>query len=118
MAAIYLIVTIATMSANAAIAIADFRRAAFVLANSAAVGVPSSWLPLLGSLKAAGAAGLLLGLVGVPLVGSAAAAGLTLFFIGAVAAHLRAGVHHNLIFPGAYLALAVTTFALSVSTAR
>lgn len=41
----------------------------------------------MGLLKAAGAGGLLLGLTGVPLIGTAAAIGLTLF-VGAVVTHL------------------------------
>jgi hypothetical protein len=60
----YVVVTIIAIIANAAVAVADLSRAQFVLANSAEVGVPPSWLPLLGALKAAGAAGLLIGLLG------------------------------------------------------
>lgn len=115
MHAAYLVVTVLTIAANAGIAVADFARAGFVLANSAEVGVPRSWLPLLGALKAAGAVGLLLGLLGLRLLGIAAAAGLTLFFVGAVAAHVRAGVYHNIAFPGAYLALAVASLGLAVA---
>jgi DoxX-like family len=65
-------------------------------------------------LKAAGAAGLLLGLAGVPLVGPAAALGLTLFFVGAVVTHLRAG-DHALAFPVLYLALAVASLVLGLA---
>ncbi|GII60245.1 hypothetical protein Skr01_03300 [Sphaerisporangium krabiense] len=108
----YVIVTIITIIANAGIAVADFRRAEFVLANSAEVGVPHRLIPLLAALKAAGAAGLLLGLLGLPLIGPAAATGLVLFFIGAVAVHLRTHVLHNLAFPATYLALALATFIL------
>ncbi|MGI5323822.1 DoxX family protein [Actinomadura nitritigenes] len=39
---------------------ADYTRADFALANSVRVGVPSSWLPVLGTLKVAGTLGLLL----------------------------------------------------------
>jgi hypothetical protein len=52
------------------------------------VGLSSSWIPLLGGLKAAGAAGLLVGLAGVRLIGLAVPLGLVLFFIGAVVAHV------------------------------
>jgi hypothetical protein len=109
----YVVVTVAAIAANAGIAIADFARAKFVLANSAEVGVPPSWLPLLGTLKAAGAAGLVLGLLGFRFVGIAAAAGLVLFFIGAIAAHARARVFHNIAFPGTYLALAIGSLVLA-----
>jgi hypothetical protein len=102
-----------TIAANAVIAVADFAGAQFVLANSAAVGVPPSWIPGLGLAKAAGAAGLLLGLLGVPAIGPAAGIGLVLFFIGAVAAHVRAGALRTIGVPAAFLALAVATVVLS-----
>jgi hypothetical protein len=60
-----------------------------ITANVVKVGVPESWLPRLGALKAAGAAGLLVGLW-IPLIGVAAAGGLVLYFLGAGIAHLRA----------------------------
>ncbi|MER7009841.1 DoxX family protein [Saccharopolyspora sp. NPDC000359] len=108
----HLLVTSTTILLNAGIAAADLARAKFVLANSAAVQVPESWLPVLGSLKAAGALGLLLGLLGAPLVGVAAAIGLVLFFIGAVIAHVRVGEYATIAVPGLYLAFAVATLVL------
>ncbi|MEU5980629.1 DoxX family protein [Streptomyces sp. NPDC047315] len=115
MSTAYVIVTLITVLANAGIAAADFANAKFVLANSAEAGVPRTWLPWLATLKAAGAAGLLLGLLGVPLVGVAAATGLVLFYVGAVAAHVRARVFYNIAFPGGYLALAVASLALALT---
>jgi hypothetical protein len=108
----YLVVTIITVVANAWAAVADFSRAGFVLANQAEVRVPESWLPPLGALKAAGAAGLLIGLAAVRPIGIAAAAGLVLFFIGALFAHARAGVFHNMAFPGFYFVLALASLIL------
>lgn len=105
-------VTLTTAVITAAIAIADFVPARFVLANSAEVGVPRSWLPALGALKLAGAAGIVLGLLGLRELGIAAAAGLVLFFVGAVATHLRAHVLYNIAFPGAYLCLAGASLVL------
>ncbi|HEX2299670.1 MAG TPA: DoxX family protein [Pseudonocardiaceae bacterium] len=113
MATAYLAVTIITAVANAGMAVADLSRAKFVLANSAQVGVPPSWLPFLATLKAAGAVGLLVGLAGVRLVGIAAATGLVLFFLGALATHLRTRVYHNILFPGCYLALATISLVLA-----
>jgi hypothetical protein len=107
------IVTVVAVIANAGIALADLRRARFVLANSAEVEVPASWLPGLAALKAAGAAGLLVGLLGVRPLGVAAAAGLVLFFVGAVAAHIRARVFHNIAFPIGYLALNAAVLVLA-----
>lgn len=52
--------------------------------------LPQSWMPMLGSLLAAGSSGLLAGLV-VPLLGTLAAIGLVSYFIGALIAHLRVG---------------------------
>ncbi|MFI9824328.1 DoxX family protein [Streptomyces sp. NPDC052013] len=115
MSTAYAIITVIAILANAGIAVADLMRAGFVLANSAEVGLPETWLPWLAALKAAGAAGLLLGLAGVPVIGAAAATGLVLFFIGAVAAHIRARVYHNIVFPGGYLALAAASLALTVA---
>ena len=106
------VVTVITAVVTAAVAIPDFIPAGFVLANSAKVHVPRSWLPMLGALKLAGAAGLLVGLVGPPAIGIAAAIGLVLFFIGAVIAHLRARVLYNIAFPGAYLGLSAASLVL------
>jgi hypothetical protein len=111
----YVTVTVITILANATIVVADLGRAEFVVANSAEVGVPMSQLPLLATLKAAGATGLLLGLLGVPIVGVAAAIGLIVFFTGALITHLRAGVLYNLYFPGIYWVLAVASLAFTVA---
>ncbi|MDX3193042.1 DoxX family protein [Streptomyces sp. MN03-5084-2B] len=102
-------VVLTTIVLNAAIGLADLRKARFVLATSAAVDVPPSWLPALGTLKLAGAAGLLLGLLGVPAVGVAAAIGLALFYAGAIAAHVRARRFATGVAPLAFLGLAVAT---------
>jgi hypothetical protein len=111
----YVVVTIITIIANAAAAAADLSRAQFVLANSAEVGVPLSWLPLLAALKAAGAAGLLIGLLGFRYLGIAAAIGLVLFFTGALAVHVRARVLYNLAFPGTFWLLAAASLVLAIA---
>ena len=111
-----LIATTATTALlTAGVAIADFIPAGFVLANSAEVGVPRSWLPALGAVKFAGAVGLVVGLLGLPALGIAAAGGLVLFFVGAVVTHLRAHVFYNIAFPGAYLLLSAASLALLVA---
>lgn len=77
-------------------------------------GVPESWLIFpIGALKALGALGLVLGLLGVPLIGTAAAAGLVIYFVCALYTHLRV---YDFV-PQFYLAivflgLAVATLAL------
>jgi len=52
--------------------------------------LPRSWVPMLGTLLAAGSVGLLAGFA-APLLGRLAAAGLVLYFVGALIAHLRVG---------------------------
>jgi hypothetical protein len=114
----YVVVTVVAVVANGFAATADFLRAGFVLDTSAGVGVPESWLTNLGLLKAAGAAGLLLGLLGVPMIGPAAAAGLVLFFVGALVAHLRArDFSASLGFPLAYLLVAAAALVLGLAVA-
>jgi hypothetical protein len=115
MVAVYVIVTSLTIVANATVAVADLVRARFVLHNAAEVGVPPSWLPLLGALKGLAAAGLLLGLLGVRGIGIAAALGLVVFFLGAIGAHLRARVLYNVAFPGGFLALASASLVLAIA---
>ncbi|WP_026413442.1 DoxX family protein [Actinomadura oligospora] len=112
---VYAAVTVIAIAANLGIVVADFARAPSVLANAAEVRMPPRLLPVVAVLKAAGAAGLLIGLLGAPRLGTAAALGLTLFFACALGAHVRARVFHNIAFPGAYFAVAVAAFALSLT---
>jgi hypothetical protein len=108
----FVVIPLFTAAITTAIAIADLIPARFVLANSAQVGVPRSWLPALGAAKLAGAGGIVVGLLGLRELGLAAAAGLVLFFVGAVVTHLRAHVLYNIAFPGAYLCLSAASLAL------
>jgi DoxX-like family len=110
----YVVITLITATITAGVAIADLIPAGFVLANSAEVEVPRSWLPALGAVKLAGAAGLIVGLLGLRAMGFAAAVGLVLFFVGAVVTHLKAHVLYNIAFPGAFLVLSAATLALMV----
>jgi hypothetical protein len=109
-----LIVTAVAIIANGFAAAADLARAKFVLATMTEVGVPRSWLVPLGVLKGAGAAGLLLGLLGLRFLGTMAAIGLVIFFAGAIVTHVRARVFHNIAVPGAFFALAIAAAALPV----
>lgn len=112
----YVVVTILTIIANAGAAVADFAGAASVRKNSAELGISESWIPLLGFLKAAGAVGLLVGLLAIPVIGVAAAVGLVLFFVGAVIFHVRARVFHNIAAPVTFLALATASLILALIT--
>ncbi|GGP77033.1 DoxX family protein [Streptomyces melanogenes] len=87
------------------------RRADFVTQPLVEYGVPRSWWTLLGLAKAAGAAGLLVGLA-VPGIGIAAGIGLVLYFLGAVVAVLRARSYKTVAFPVLYLAPVVATLIL------
>jgi hypothetical protein len=110
----YIVVTLLAAAANIFSATLDFVRYKQILINMARVGVPESWITMLGILKAAGALGLLIG-IGVPLIGTLAAAGLTLFFIGAIITHLRA---HDYSFGLAvvFLLLAVAALILRLAS--
>ena len=102
-------VVITVIVLNAGIGLADLVKAPFVLATSNAVGVPPSWLPILGTLKLAGAAGLTLGLLGAEALGVAAGIGLVLFYVGAIVAHLKARKVATGVAPLLFLGLAAAT---------
>jgi len=68
----------------------------------------------LGTLKTAGAVGLLFGLIGVPLIGTVAAVGLILFFVGAIITHLR-GRFYSFGLPVSFLLLAVAALVLGLA---
>ena len=111
---VYIIVTVLTAAANFFSATLDFIRYKQVLINMAKAGVPDSWITMLGTLKAAGALGLLVG-IGVPLIGTAAAVGLILFFVGATITHLRAR-DYSFGLAVVFLLLAVAALVLRVAT--
>jgi hypothetical protein len=76
---------------------------AWVVDNLADYGVPRSWWVRLGTAKALGAGGLVVGLW-IPAIGIAAAIGLGLYFLGAVLTVLRARAFSHVPFPLLYLA--------------
>ena len=76
---------------------------AWVVDNLADYGVPRSWWVWLGTAKALGALGLVVGLW-IPTVGVAAAIGLGVYFLGAVITVLRARAYAHVPFPLMYLA--------------
>ncbi|PJN29724.1 DoxX family protein [Kitasatospora sp. CB02891] len=84
----YVVVAALLVLGLSASAFLTFTRNPQVTASMTKVGVPDSWLPWLGTAKAAGALGLLAGLL-VPPLGVAAAVGLMLYFVGAAVSHLR-----------------------------
>ena len=118
----YLVVTVVAVVANAFSGLGAMTRFPPVLRTlrpvMARVGVPESFMVFpIGFLKTAGAAGLLLGLLGVPLVGPAAAIGLVLFFVCAAWTHVRVGDYSATFFLGTgfFLPLAVAALALALA---
>ena len=111
----YVVVTFITMMVSTFYAVVDFMHCKFVLVNMARLGLPESSLTLLGSLKAVGAVGLLLGLIGVPVIGTAAAIGRSLFFFGAIVTHVRAG-DRSYWFAAMFLLLAVATLVTDLAS--
>lgn len=112
----YVVVTLIAMAANAFSGIAGpFNRKRIIPAMRRA-GVPESWVIFpISTLKIAGALGLLLGLVGVPLVGLAAVIGLVLFWVCAVYTHLLAHDYSpQLGLASGFLALAVGALSLGL----
>lgn len=92
-------------------ALSIFIKAKWVVEPLAEYGVPTSWWPWLGAAKAAGALGLLAGLV-VPAIGVAAGIGLVLYFAGALVTVARARSYAHLPFPLLYVAPVVASLAL------
>jgi hypothetical protein len=118
MFAAYAVVTILAILANAFSGIAAIAHFRSILPGMVRAGVPESWLTFpIGTLKTAGAAGLLIGLVGVPVIGAAAAIGLILFFVCAVYTHVRASDYSPQFgLANGFLALAVASLALGVAS--
>jgi hypothetical protein len=110
----YVVVTVLAAAANVFSATLDFIRYKQVLINMARAGVPESWIAMLGTLKAAGALGLLVG-IRVPLLGAAAAVGLILFFVAAIITHLRAR-DYSFGLAVVFLLLAVAALVLRVAS--
>lgn len=107
----YVVVTILAAALVGYSAAAVFFRAKWVAQALADYGVPDSWRPWLGTAKAAGAAGLLVGLF-VPVIGVLAAIGLVVYFAGAVVTVVRAGYHSHIPYPLVFLAPVVASVAL------
>ncbi|MED7927905.1 DoxX family protein [Nonomuraea sp. LP-02] len=93
-------------------ALSVFIRAKWVVEPLAEYGVPRAAWPWLGTAKALGAAGLLVGLVVRP-IGVAAGIGLVVYFTGAVVTVLRARSYGHVPFPLLYLTPVVIAMVLT-----
>ncbi|WP_019929087.1 DoxX family protein [Nocardia sp. BMG111209] len=119
MSTAHLIVTLVAIGANTFSGIAAITRFEPIMRvltpAMQTAGVPLTWLVFpIGTLKLAGAAGLAIGLLGAPIVGTAAAAGLVLYFVCAAYSHIRVGDYSPTFFGavGVFLPLAVASLAL------
>jgi hypothetical protein len=110
----YVIVTLVAAALNGYAAYVDFVRAEWVLANMTRYGIRHSWINSLGALKAAGAAGLLIG-IGVPLIGVLASLGLVVYFIGAIITVVRVQLYSDLRYPTPFLLVAMASLVLRLT---
>ncbi|UYQ63999.1 DoxX family protein [Streptomyces peucetius] len=115
MSTAYVVVTLIAAAMVGFSAVSVFLRAKWVVQPMADYGVPMSWLPWLGTAKAAGAVGLVVGLF-VPFIGVAAGIGLVLYFTGAVATVIRARWYAHIPFPLVYAAPVVAALALAAAS--
>ena len=115
----YVVVTLVAIAANTFSGVAALVHFKPILPGMVKAGVPESWLTFpIGTLKTAGAVGLLLGVIGVPLIGTAAATGLILFFVCAIYTHMRAGDYSPQFgLALGFLLLAVAALVLDLATA-
>jgi hypothetical protein len=98
----YVIVTILAAIMVGFSAFSVFSRAKWIVQFLTDYGIPRSWLPWLGTAKAAGAVGMLVGLF-VPVIGVMAGMGLVLYFAGAVITVVRAHWYSHMPFPLMYM---------------
>ncbi len=103
MSTAYVVVTVLAAAWVGFSAVSVFLRAKWVAAPLADYGVPQKWWPWLGTAKAAGAAGLLAGLL-VPAIGILAGICLVLYFTGAVITVTRARCYSHISYPLMYMA--------------
>jgi hypothetical protein len=98
----YVVVTVLAAIMVGFSAFSVFSHAKWVTQPLADYGIPHSWLPWLGTAKAAGALGLLVGLF-VPVIGLMAGIGLVLYFSGAVITVVHAHWYSHIPFPLLYV---------------
>jgi hypothetical protein len=111
--AAYLTVTIIGVVFNGAAAVTYLIGHEYPKSQADMKGLPRTWVPVLGSLLAAGTVGLAAG-PAVPLFGTLAACGLVLYFVGAIIAHLRVG-SRNIIGGIVFLLTAAAALALGLA---
>ena len=111
MSTAYIVVTLLGAALAGFSAGSLFSHAKWVVQPLTQYSVPRSWWPWLGTAKAVGAAGLLVGLF-VPVIGVIAGIGLVLYFAGAVITVVRARWFSHIPYPLLYMAPVVASLAL------
>ena len=109
----YVVVVALVALATSFAAVLNFIGAASVKATADRLRLSRRWMMPFGMLLAAGAIGLVTGLV-VPVLGEAAAVGLVVYFVCAIGAHVRAR-DRNLGGAVSFLVLAVLALIAEVS---
>jgi hypothetical protein len=117
MSTLYLVLALVGGLANLGSGIGAMVRLKVILPLMDGAHVPHSMLVFpIGVLKVLGGLGLLMGLLGFPLVGTAAAAGLVLFWTCAIHTHILANFWPKETFGTfTFLGLAITTLALGLA---
>src|SRR5215467_9405415 len=111
MSTAHVVVTVLTAAWVGCSALALFLHAKWLVQPFTDYGVPRSWWPWLGTAKAAGAVGLVVGLF-APVIGTVAGIGLVLYFTGAIVTVVRAGRFSHIPYPLLFLAPVVASMAL------
>jgi hypothetical protein len=111
MAIAYVVVTVLAALMVAYSAFSVFSHARWIVQALADYGVPHSWWPWLGTAKAAGAVGLLVGLF-VPVIGVLAGIALMLYFAGAIITVVHARWYAHIPYPLLYIAPVIGTLVL------
>lgn len=113
MATAYFTLTIVTAALVAFSSYALFSRRRFVMEPLERLRVPRSWWPWLATAKAAGAAGLVVGLA-VPAIGGLAGICLIVYFLGAVVISITRRWYAHIPAPLTYVAPAVATLVVGI----
>ncbi|WP_037906569.1 DoxX family protein [Actinacidiphila yeochonensis] len=112
MHAAFVVVTVLGVLFNGAAAVTYLIGHEYPKSQADMKGIPRKYVPVLGTLLAAGTVGLAAGFV-VPILGTLAASGLVLYFVGAIIAHLRVG-SRNIVGGIVFLATAVAALVLGL----
>ncbi|WP_137994457.1 DoxX family protein [Streptomyces vilmorinianum] len=112
MSTTYIVVTAVAAFMVGFSAFSIFINAPWVVEPLTEYGVPRTWWTWLGVAKAAGAAGLVVGLW-VPAIGLAAGIGTVLYFAGAVITVIRARSYPHVAWPLMYAAPVVAALVLA-----